>query len=278
MMLTMLIDAAPPRTIGVADQPALRFGEAAKPAGAWAGRRLIWLGDGPAFELSYWCGTCGLLFKRLEGANETLSLPQLEQSLSTGLDHVDDAVVEAFGALLPKAAYQPMLLQIRPRLIQPRQPGDYFSDEQVATWGLSAFWGLPEYPQTPYYRTWETAIDAGQHLFEFVVPMVPPSWNDQDKVGEYVDHLATSDAPTAVAVTILDVCAPATEQTSPTDYYAHWGLMHFLLDGHHKLQAAAQSGQAIRLLSLVSIAEGLATDGQVERLLKLRARSEQRRV
>lgn len=276
-MLTMVIDSAPSRTIGASDRPAVRFGEAPKPDGAWAGRRLMWLGDDPAFELSFWCGTCQFLFKRLEGATETVSLPEVERALRGGLEQVDDTIVEAFGALLSRAVYQPMLLQIRPRLIQPGRPGDYFSEEQVATWGLSAFWGLPEYPQTPYYRSWETAVDAHRHMFEFVVPMVPPSWNDEDKVRDYVDRLANSDAPTAVAVSILDVCQPANRLASATDYFEHWGLVHFLLDGHHKMQAAAQSGRAMRLLSLVSTADGLATSDQVERLLGLRARSEERR-
>jgi hypothetical protein len=273
----MLIDSARPRTIGVSDRPALRFGEEAKPDGAWAGRRLMWVGNDPAFELSFWCGTCPFMFKRLEGATETLSLPEVEQALRDGLEEVDDAVVGVFGSLLPQAVYQPMLLQIRPRLVQPGHSGDYFIQEQVATWGLSGFWGLPEYPQTPYYRSWETTVDADRHLFEFVVPMVPPSWNDEDKVREYVDHLAKSEAPTALAVSVLDVCQPANELASATDYFEHWGLMHFLLDGHHKMQAAAQSGRAMRLLSLVAVADGLATSDQVERLLALRARNEQRR-
>jgi hypothetical protein len=35
-----------------------------------------------------------------------------------------------------------MLLTINPRLISPSDPGDYFAEEQVATWGIDAFWGL----------------------------------------------------------------------------------------------------------------------------------------
>jgi len=75
--------------------------------------------------------------------------------------------------------------------------------------------------------------------------MVPPSWNDRGRVGEFIESLATSDTATAVAVSILDVCQPATRQGP--EYYAHWALPHFLLDGHHKMEAAAASGQSLRL-------------------------------
>jgi hypothetical protein len=154
---------------------ALRFGEAPKPKGAWAGRRLLWLGSEAAFELTFWCGTCPFLFQRLEGATSTLSIAELENRLSRGLTGIDSDVLAAFAELLPATAYLPILLQVTPRLVTPVAKGDYFAHEQVATWGLNNFWGLPENPRTPYYRTFETAVTTGSHLYEFVVPMVPPT-------------------------------------------------------------------------------------------------------
>lgn len=163
-----------------------------------------------------------------------------------------------------------MLLSVQPRLVLPAHSGDYFSEEQVATWGLNGFWGLPEYPRTPYFRTFETAVDADAHLFEFIVPMVPPSWNDGARVGQFIERLERSSTPTAVAVSILDVCQPANEQGH--DYYAHWALTHFLLDGHHKMEAAAKSGKPLQLLSLLSVNASLATREQVTEVPNLRGR------
>lgn len=137
--------------------------------------------------------------------------------------------------------------------------------------GVDSFWGLPHHPRTPYYRTYETAVDAEAHLFEFVVPMVPPSWNDPERVGSYRDHLLTSSRPTAVAVSTLDVCAPAADIPG-TEWFAHWGLTHFLLDGHHKLQAAAESERPLQLLSLLSVDARLADAEQVTRVPDLRAK------
>lgn len=252
----------------------VRFGEEIKPEGQWAGRRLMWQGADPAFELSFWCGTCPLLFKRLEGATETLSLPELQETLNTGIENIDHDVLGAFAAMLPAGSYVPMLLRVQPELVYPGRQGDYFSEEQVGTWGMSGFWGLPEYPQTPYYRTWQAPVDSSAHAFEFVVPMVPPTWNESDRVKEYAQILDSS-SPTAVAVSILDVCQPAMD--NGTDYYAHWGFTHFLLDGHHKMQAAAEAGRPLQLLSLLSVEEGLSDQLDVDRLMKLRAQPSARR-
>jgi hypothetical protein len=266
----MLLAQGPPQTLGATSSARLAFAEADKPDGTWAGRRLLLLDDKPAFELSFWCGTCPFLFERLEGANDTLSLDELSDRLAIGLDDLDAGVIDTFSALLPRGDYFPLLLEVRPRLVRPADKADYFAREQVDTWGVEAFWGLPVYPHTPYYRTFETVVDGESHLYEFVVPMVPPSWNDAERVADHARRLKSTSRPTAVAVSTLDVCAPAVEQGA--DWYWHWGLTHFVLDGHHKLQAAAKMERPLQLLALVSVDGSLADVEKVARLVQLRSR------
>ena len=91
----------------------------------------------------------------------------------------------------------------------------------------------------------------------------------QPKVAVYAEELQASSSPTAVAVSTLDICQPAVD-TRASDYYAHWGLTHFLLDGHHKFVAAAQVERPLRLLSLVSAEASLASQDDVARLRRLR--------
>jgi hypothetical protein len=267
----VLLSTAPVRRLGVPDHDAaLRIGRA-DPASTVSARQLF-LSGRPAFELSLWCGTCPFVFARQDGANGTLStdlerLADLERPLAV----VDERVVDTFGPLLPEGDYLPLLLEVRPVLVAPHDDRDYFSHEQVATWGLDGFWGLPENPRSFYYRTFETAVDPNAHLYEFVVPMVPPGWNERDRVQHYADLMAQDVVPTAVALTTLDICQPAMDNQS-TDYYIHWGLTHFLLDGHHKLEAAARTGRPVRLLALVTVDGSLAQRPDVERLARLRAR------
>ena len=257
----MLVSASAPQTLGVTDGARLRFGEEPKVAGTWAGRRLLFLDERPAFDLTFWCGTCQLLFKRLDGANQTTSLKDVAERLADGLDGIDEAIVDRFAALLPQGSYLPMLIEIEPRLVFPLDADDYFANEQVATWNVERFWGLPHYPQTPYYRTFQTPVAADAHLYEFVVPMVPPNWNNPERVKELAERLAGSARPTAVAVSTLDISQPANH--SGPGWYAHWGLTHFLLDGHHKLAAAAQIGKPVQLLSLLSVDASLASPEQI---------------
>ncbi|WP_345671388.1 hypothetical protein [Streptomyces similanensis] len=112
-------------------------------------------------------------------------------------------------------------------------------------------------------------VDADAHLYEFVVPMVPPTWNDRERVDEYVRLMELGTVPTAVAISTLDVCQSALGLAD--DPAAHWGLTHFLLDGHHKLEAAATAGRPVRLLSLLALGESLARADDAARLPALRA-------
>ncbi|MER7764562.1 hypothetical protein [Streptomyces sp. NPDC097619] len=276
-----MIETGEPRSLGVsASEARLRFTTEYQKVGGGPRRRLLALDGEPAFELSFYCGSCPLLFRRLEGSNETLSLEAVRERLTGTLggladDGVPD-VLHAFGALLPAGRYLPMLLDVEPRLVLPGQQGDYFSDEQVSTWGLDQFWGLPEHPRTPYYRTFETAVDADAHLYEFVVPMVPPIRNDRDRVADYARLMERGTVPTAVAISTLDVCQPALDLAD--DYFVHWGLTHFLLDGHHKVEAAATAGRPVRLLSLLALDESLAGAEDRARLAAVRARPRTPRV
>lgn len=144
----------------------------------------------------------------------------------------------------------------------------------MATWGPDQFWGLPEHPRTPYYRTFETVVDDTAHLYEFVVPMVPPLWNDRDRVEQYAERMRRGSLPTAVAVSTLDLCRPAVFPhwgDDEHDDYEHWGLTHFLLDGHHKLEAAGSAGRPVRILSLLAIGDSLSGPDDHRRLPALRA-------
>ncbi|MFI2643425.1 hypothetical protein [Streptomyces sp. NPDC018610] len=274
----MMIRSGGPRRLGVPKSEArLRFEAERQETGGGPGRRLLTVDGEAAFELSFWCGSCPFLFRRLASARQTLSLEKVRERLTGSLsDPGEGGVADAFAALLPEGAYLPVLLHVEPRLVVPGREGDYFSHEQVATWGLDQFWGLPEYPHTPYYRTFETEVDASAHLYEFVVPMVPPTSNERERVEEYVRDMGRGAVPTAVAVSTLDVCEPAAGL--PDDHYRHWGLTHFLLDGHHKLEAAATAGRPVRLLSLLALGESLAEPEDLARLPALRSRPRSARV
>ncbi|AVH97784.1 MULTISPECIES: hypothetical protein [Streptomyces] len=274
----MAIEFGEPRRLGVPSSDArLRFEVETQEIGGGPGRRLLVVDGDPAFELSFWCGTCPLLFRRLVTAQEKLSLESVRELLTGALTDPDEGgALETFGALLPEGEYLPMLLCVEPRFVVPGKDGDYFSGEQVDTWGVDQFWGLPEYPHTPYYRTFETEVDASAHLYEFVVPMVPPTWNERERVEEYAELMGRGGVPTAVAVSTLDVCEPAVGFGH--DHYRHWGLTHFLLDGHHKLEAAAAAGRPVRLLSLLALGEGLALPEDCARLPTLRARARSARA
>jgi hypothetical protein len=255
--VSRLLSRLPPLRLGAAHAP-LRFEEGERPSGSWRGRRYLQLDGRNAFELSFWCGTCPFLFERMEGANRTLSIQELQEKLNEGLTGIDSAIVRTLAELVPEGDYLPMLLELRPRLIMPMRTGDYFAEDQVATWGIDHFWGLPGYPRTPYYRTGVHRLNATSRLYEFVVPMVPPTWNDQEIVAEHGNRLAGSSLPTCLALSILDVCQPAVAGEAPEADIAHWCLVHFLLDGHHKMEAAANNQRHLRLLSLLSMTDNLA--------------------
>jgi hypothetical protein len=150
------------------------------------------------FELGLWCGTCPALFQKLSEP-EAADLGVVNQRLNAGLVTIESDVLQAYAKVLPESQYTALLIEMTPQLVEPGSVSDYFSHEQISTWGVDPAVGSPENPATPYYRTFETPLGPDQHLYEFVVPMVPPAWNDRERVSAYQESAAET-TPTAGCV------------------------------------------------------------------------------
>ncbi len=209
------------------------------------------------------------------GGPEAADLGLAHERLNASLHRIDDEVLQVYGKVLPESDYTVLLLEITPRLVVPGTLFDYFTHEQVTTWGVDPAVGSPEDPGTPYYRTFEAPVGRQGHLYELVVPMVPPAWNNRRRVVGYAAAAAV-EHPTAVAYSLLDVLQPAMDEGE--DYYEHWVLSNFLLDGHHKIEAAAATGRPIRLLSLVDERISIAAPEEVTTMAQARSQSQQART
>jgi hypothetical protein len=230
--------------------------------------RYLTLHDKRAYELSFSCGTCYFLFERLDGANSTVSVKELDKVLQEGITTIEGALLEHLAPIIPAGRYVVNLVDIVPQLVTPSATNDYFSREQVALWGIDPFWGLPHYPKTEYYRSLIQTIGDEKALFEFVVPMVPKNWLKKDTWTWFAERITTGAKPTALAITVLDVKQPANWEGNPL-INEHWCLAHFLLDGHHKMYAASQTNKPITLLSFLAVDECIANEGEVEKALQL---------
>lgn len=263
----VIIDVRRSVPLGVREKRALVAVPTPKPppGTAFPPRRLTLRGV-PVFELNLWCGTCPALFKKLNEP-EVADLGLANERLNAGLDRIDNDVLEVYGKVLPRSQYTVLLLEITPQLVELGSSSDYFNHEQVATWGVDPAVGVPEDPGTPYYRTFESPVEKDRHLYEFVVPMVPPAWNDSERVVQY--SAGSTRSTTAVAYSLLDALQPAMDEGE--DYYEHWVLTHFLLDGHHKIEAAAAAGGPIRLLSLVDERISIASPEELASMVTARS-------
>ncbi|MBK8459427.1 MAG: hypothetical protein IPL43_03800 [Micropruina sp.] len=207
-------------------------------------------------------------------STEQADLDLANDLLSTGLDMISDDVVSVYEKVLPESTYTILLQEVVPRLVEPGSDGDYFTHEQVRTWGVDPVLGAPEDPGTEYYRTFECPVGLDGHLYEIVVPMVPPSWNSTDRVAQY--EAAGNHGATAVGYCLLDTLQPAIDESE--DYYQHSVLTHFLLDGHNKMEAAARQGTPIRLLSFLDERISISSMAEVQTVIQSLSRPQQARV
>lgn len=230
--------------------------------GSWAEWDRHLLVDGKqAYHIGNICGTCAFFFEKGPHASRTfsgeLSAPAISDRLRIATDLLEPSFLKRLGSILESGEYEVLHRRVDPVLTSPGADQDYFSNESIELFGVDGYYGVPHSTRTPYYRCPDLPISPSQRLFEFLVPLHQPGTLDPDRVAEYETLLNDGNTPTALSVSVLDVKAPVTVER-PTDLVEHWCLAHYVLDGHHKIQAAAQLNAPIGLLSFLSVGASIA--------------------
>ncbi len=216
-----------------------------------------------AYTLGLCCQTCSLLFERLPGANQTAEIEATAEALRAGVNSLSDEVVDIIGKGLPKGEYAALLADTPVRQTSPGDASDYFSHEQIELWGEDNFWCLPHDPRISYFRAGDRDLGQGRRLFNFIVPMFPTKWLSMTTAEEYKEALRTKGSGTAISIAVLEIRSPWDGGPNP-EVVEHWCLTHYLLDGHHKLHAASETGKQLQLLSFIALSEGISTREQVD--------------
>lgn len=147
-----------------------------------------------------------------------------------------------------------MLIDVRPALVAPGSVEDYFTTDGPAGWRTEELESTLNPTNISYYRLGNSQVGEAEMLFEFAVPMNDLTRLDQPTMARYANP---SDPTTAVAFGLLDI------EGAWFHRERHWGLFHFLLDGHHKTAVAAAAGRRIRLLTFISAEDSVASDDEL---------------
>jgi len=240
------------------------------------GKRVFDLGFGG-------CDTCAFLFEK-KGYESRLSPLALATILRAGHDLLDPAVLATVGSILPSDDYGVVATDVRPVETGPGEADDYFAHESIDFFGLDPTWGVADTPRTRYYRAghstlpvtageprnWATEDDLPtfQRFFHFLVPMEPIHTLHRARVDQFREWLTRGERPAAVGVSVLDRRAKAIDPgAGAADSLLdaeEWCLVTYLIDGHHKVQAAAETGLPIRLLAFIARAPSVAQEEDIK--------------
>jgi hypothetical protein len=196
------------------------------------------------FDLGIICETCSFLYTRLSQISLPLQPEELSSLLRDGLKSVDEGVLETVTKLLPSGQYAVGLITILPEFIKHSGYVGYGSVEES------------------FYFAGTDKFDEHGEMQQAIVPLFHPESLKNNIVEEYKKQLNEGAKPTALAISI----AEGKHFMSGSGYESPdcISLMHFLIDGHHKVYAASETGKPITVLSFLFDYEwaGLTTTHQ----------------
>lgn len=238
--------------------------ERSKPTG-WS-ERFLTIDGKQRFLTGYWCDTCYFLFKRLPGG-VTKSPLDITQMLRTGIGNLDEAPVEDVLQSLPAGRYEGLLLSTTPIRVSLGEELDYFCHELQGDWDppYADMTGMPPYPAIDYYITEScTFLGREDRVFEFIVPLYPTRFTNRGRVDEWRETLLQRTS-TATAISVIDEKTP-TVYTYPQKA-RHVCITHYLLDGHHRMLAAAELQRPLQLLSFLYFDQSFLREEFIEEAL-----------
>jgi hypothetical protein len=189
----------------------------------------------------------------------------------------DDDMLGAVATVIPEGSYTVIETVIRPERVVTGSANDYFAVEGPDLFGVHRYMNdddvwvdtPPGRPGVPLWRErgatpvpvlerpGEQHAMVGAGLFHFLHPLVSPAASDEERVAWYAGRMAEGPLPCALGLSFLDVRTPAVGGgPGLLPWNEHWLLATYLLDGHHKVEAAARTGSPLRLLTFVKAYRG----------------------
>lgn len=213
------------------------------------------------FEFGSSCGTCGIVFRKIGSPSHRVDDAEAVELMGS-LERVPPPVVlQRLARPLEVGHYFPVVVEGRVFLIEPGSADDYFATDVARLFGEMPPEELPQ-PATGYYRfASEHSIErsgrtGGPHtalLTALVMPLISPALLDRARVELWKERQRAGQSLTAFAVAVIDDQEPwgfPVDRTYP--YEEQLLFANCLLDGHHRIQAAAETHAPIRILSLVA--------------------------
>jgi hypothetical protein len=215
------------------------------------------------FEYGCPCGTCGIVFRKVASPAHRINDTEAFRALGDLAAVPSNDVLLKLARVLEPASYHPSILEGTVRLVQPGEPGDYFAHDVVRLFGLEPpDYEEPSSPKTSYYRFGSghvlerTGRVGGPHkalATAVLMPLHAPNQLSRERIDYWKHRHSVGQHLTAFAVSVLDNQAPAMEPVDKNYPYEELFLLtNCLVDGHHRIQAAAELGVPVRILALLA--------------------------
>lgn len=204
------------------------------------------------FHIGNICGTCAFFFNQVnENIKTSYTIEEIRDVLNKGVASLDDNLTNILSKLMPVGTYEVSLFEIHPVQTCKNGKGDYFAEEQEPLW----------YPESndeeclttgmKYYRGVTEKINDYTSFYEFFVPLYQPEYLNEEHIQFYQEQIRNGYQPTAISLGTME--GKTAIQWSPDldNDYDHLYFVHYLMDVHHKIQAAAREAKPITLISFV---------------------------
>jgi len=209
-------------------------------SGPWKGyswSREMFLDGKKMFEYGPNCETCEFYMKQVGNTVSSVTIDSVRDRLNSDVTELSDDLVFPLSTIPPAGTYGVVLREVMP--VFDAQP-DFYAAEDTVPYLVNS--------KEISKAVNESGMDGEGYKYgritakEYILPMRKNSGLDGKRISHY-ENMPPGNSPCAVSLSFL-------EMHGRGDYDIF--MLHFLLDGHHKIEAAANMKKPVKLLSFIS--------------------------
>lgn len=216
--------------------------EAPKSSDGTSWHRELCINQKSIFSYGPNCETCQFFIEQCNSVDSSITINEIRQVLNTDVSDIPKNLIDSIKTILPNNIYGISFRDIKPTV---------FSNHEYQLSKELTLYELCKKDITKMVNESKNDNEKDKYkeliFHEYILPIQKNTFLNDQTIKSYEKLLTEQKTPCAIAISVLEIHG--------RDHWYDIFLLHFLLDGHHKMQAAANIHSSIKLLSFIKCDE-----------------------
>ena len=183
------------------------------------------------------CETCEFIINKCNHFSSSITVNELRDILNHHVEELSGNIINQIQTILPNGTFGVIQRNVKPKI---SSNDDFNFSKDYTYYEINKI----NIAQMVNISKLENYTYQELNVNEYILPIQENIYFNENVIKQYEQMVLKQNTPCAIAISILEIHG--------RDNWFTINLLHFILDGHHKIRAAANTNSSIKLLSFIN--------------------------